>query len=157
MPRGMRRAWQVATAIMFAICVFMLFQSLQLSLSDRLGPGPGFFPFWLAAFGAGLAALLLLRTTLAPVTDEEDVAILPRGEGTTGIIAILAGLALAAGLMPALGFRLTMLLFVGSLVVVLGERRWWAALLFALTGSFGVYHVFNNWLDVVLPVGVLGI
>ena len=130
---------------------------MQLSLTDRLGPGPGFFPFWLAATGAVLAAVLLLRASLQPAdTDAETIRIVPRGQSGRGILAILIALAATAALMNVLGFRLTMLLFVTGLVVMLGERRWWAALLFGLTGSFGVHHVFNNWLDVILPAGVLG-
>ncbi len=156
MPRGMRRAWQIATAIMLAVCLLMVWQSLQLPLTDRLGPGPGFFPLWLSLIGAALAAALLLWASLGAVTGGEAPAILPRREGAWRIVAVLAGLALVAGLMTELGFRLSMLLFVAGLVVALGERRWWAVALFALAGSFGVYHVFNNWLDVVLPVGVLG-
>ena len=30
-------------------------------------------------------------------------------------------------------------------------------ILFALAGSFGVFHVFYHWLKVPLPMGVLGI
>lgn len=157
MTRGMRRAWQVATSVMLALCLFMIQQSLQLSLTDRLGPGPGFFPLWLALIGAVLAGLLLLRTSLVAAGDDESPAILPRGDGARGIVAILAALAVAAALMTVLGFRLSMLLFIVGLVVMLGERRWWAALLFGLAGSFGVFYVFNNMLDVILPVGVLGL
>ena len=40
MPRGMRRAWQIATSIMLAVCLLMVWQSLRLPLTDRLGPGP---------------------------------------------------------------------------------------------------------------------
>jgi len=157
MPRGMRRAWQIASAIMLAICLFVVWQSLQLPFTDRLGPGPGFFPFWLSLIGAVLAAFLLAWASLGAITDGEAPAILPSGEGAWRIVAVLAALALVAGLMTVLGFRLSMLLFNAGLVVALGERRWWAVALFAVAGSFGVYTVFNDGLDVVLPTGPWGI
>lgn len=155
MPSGMRRAWLIATAAMLAICLLTIWQSLLLPLTDRLGPGPGFFPFWLASIGAVLAAMLLLRIVLSPADGNAAAAILPRGKGVWQIVAVLAALGLVAGMMEWLGFRLSMLLFVAGLVIVLGERRWWAVVLFAGAGSFGVYYVFNDWLDVVLPVSEL--
>src|SRR5262245_45048188 len=97
MPRGMRRAWQIATAIMLAVCLLMVWQSLRLPLTDRLGPGPGFFPLWLSLIGAGLAAGLLLWSITRPVTGEEAPAILPRGEGAGQILAVPGMLALVAG------------------------------------------------------------
>ena len=45
----MRQGRLIATGAMLVFCVFAIWQSLLLSLTDRLGPGPGFFPFWLAA------------------------------------------------------------------------------------------------------------
>ena len=45
----MRQGRLIATGAMLVFCVFAMWQSLLLSLTDRLGPGPGFFPFWLGA------------------------------------------------------------------------------------------------------------
>lgn len=156
MTVGMRRGWQLAAGVLFIICVIWAWQSVQLSLVDRLGPGPGFFPFWLSLIGAVLSAVVLGQVTLARGEGGGD-ALVPRGAAAGRIVAILAAVAVAAALMEWLGFRLTMLLFNAALLVALGERRWWATALFALGGSFGVYYVFNNLLDVILPVGVLGL
>ena len=60
-------------------------------------------------------------------------------------------------LLSWLGFRLAIMILSATLLPALGEKRWWAIALFAVTAGFGLFHVFNNWLDVLLPVGVLGI
>ena len=52
----MKRGWQVAVDALLAVFAFFAYESLQLSLRDALGPGPGFFPFWLGVAGAVLAA-----------------------------------------------------------------------------------------------------
>jgi putative tricarboxylic transport membrane protein len=153
---GMRRGWQFAAGGLFVICLVWAWQSVQLSLVDRLGPGPGFFPFWLSLLGAVLSAVVLGQVTLARGEGGGE-GLLPRGAAAWRVVAILATVAVAAALMDWLGFRLAMLVFNAALLVALGERRWWAVALFALGGSFGVYYVFNNLLDVILPVGVLGI
>lgn len=156
MSVGMRRGWQLSAGLLLVICAVWAWQSVQLSLFDRLGPGPGFFPFWLSLIGAVLSAVVLGQVTLAR---GEGVAegLVPRGAAAWRVVAILVTIAIGAALMDWLGFRLAMLVFNAALLVALGERRWWAVALFAAGGSFGVFYVFNNLLDVILPVGVLGI
>jgi putative tricarboxylic transport membrane protein len=152
----MRRGWQVASVIMLALCLFFMWESWQLSLSDRLGPGPGFFPFWLGLIGAGLA-VALLAGTLKRRGDEQAEPLLPRGWGAGRLIASLAAVAATAALLDPLGYRLTALLFLGVLSPVLGARSPLAIAALSLAGSFGVYLIFNDWLDVLLPVGPFGV
>lgn len=154
----MRQGRLIATGAMLAFCLFAIWQSLLLSLTDRLGPGPGFFPFWLALVGAVLA-LALLVTTFRQAAEPADatIRILPHGAGGRRWFAIVALLAAATVAMDFAGFRLSMLVFNAALVIALGERRWWIVAIFAVLGSFGVYYVFTTWLDVLLPVGRFGI
>ena len=154
----MRQGRLIATGVMLAFCLFTLWQSLLLALTDRLGPGPGFFPFWLAAIGAVLAAALLVTTWLEPrQQNDAEVRILPHGRGAWRWLAIIGLVAVAAASMELVGFRIIMLAFNAALVIALGERRWWVVAVFAALGSFGVYYVFVEWLDVLLPSGRLWI
>jgi putative tricarboxylic transport membrane protein len=155
----MRQGRLVATGAMLAFCLFALWQSLLLSLTDRLGPGPGFFPFWLALIGALLAIALLISTVREPARPSIGDAerILPYGPGGRRWAAIVLLLAAVTIAMEFVGFRIAMLVFNAGLLLALGERRWLPILLFATLGSFGVYYVFTTWLDVLLPVGSLGV
>ena len=154
----MRQGRLIATGAMLVFCLFAMWQSLLLSLTDRLGPGPGFFPFWLGLIGAVLAVALLVTTFREAVdpADESETQVLPRGPGAMRWLAIVGALAIVTLVMDYLGFRLAMLIFNVALVVALGERRWWAIAAFAILGSYGVYYVFTTWLDVLLPVGQIG-
>lgn len=155
MPPGARQGWLVATGIMLALCLLAIWQSSLLALSDKLGPGPGFFPFWLSLIGAAFCLTLLVGVWRSP--DEAGEPILPDGFGLRRIGAIIGILAVTTLLMELLGFQLAMLGFNVALLVALGERRWLAIAIFAVAGSFGVYQVFTRWLDVLLPAGQLGI
>ena len=160
----MRQGRLVATGVMLVLCLLAAWQSFLLPLTDRLGPGPGFFPFWIALIGIVLAITVLVVTVREPATapaeagdDEGAGRILPSGPGASRWFAIVALLAAATAAMELLGFRITMLVFNAGLAIALGERRWWLVALFAVMGSVGVFYLFTTWLDVLLPVGRFGI
>jgi putative tricarboxylic transport membrane protein len=143
------RGWQAAAVALFALFAYFIFESLQLSLSDALGPGRGFFPFWLGVLGALLALVLFVQQLRKP--DPGADAITFERVGTRNVVLVLAGLIAAAAVLEAAGFRLAMAALLVYLLVVLGVRRGIAIALFAVAGSFGVYHVFFDLLKVALP------
>jgi putative tricarboxylic transport membrane protein len=150
-----RRGRLVACVCLLGIFLAALVTSLDYSLTDALGPGPGFFPFWLSLIGAVLTLAILV-----PDVRSRDIAsesLLPNGNAILQGGGVLVALALAAALLEPLGFRLTMLAFIAGLLLALGARSPTAIVLTALAGSFGVFHVFYYWLKVPLPVGVLGL
>jgi putative tricarboxylic transport membrane protein len=151
-----RRGWPVACICLLGVFIPALITSLGYSLTDALGPGPGFFPFWLSLIGIILTGAILVQ--LARGTQFADAAepILPDREAALQAAAVLIALALAATLLEPLGFRLTMLPFIAGLLLALGARSLVAIGLTAIAGSFGVFHVFYYWLKVPLPIGALG-
>ena len=157
MPSGMRRGWQIVGITLFLICLATLWEARNLALFDRLGPGSGFFPFYLALIGAVLCGVIVWQVTRAPSEGKAETTIFPRGATGWRALAILGSAALATLLLEWLGFRLSIVIFSAILLPALGEKRWWAIALFAVVAGFGLFYVFNNWLDVLLPVGVLGI
>ena len=135
----------------------MAWIALGYSLRDALGPGAGFFPFWLGALGVALSLALLVQSLRGSSIAESPQAVLPRGDSARRSSVLLAGIVIATLLLPPLGFRLTMLVFSAGLLVALGVRRPVMIVVFALACSFGVFHVFYHWLQVPLPKGLLGI
>ena len=148
--------WQIACLCLLAIFLPALVTSLGYSLTDALGPGAGFFPFWLSLIGAVLSAVMLVQATLTQT--ENDVAVdVPNRSTALQAIGMLIALTAAAALFEPLGYRLTMLPFIAVLLVILGARSPVAIGLTALAGSFGVFHVFYHWLKVPLPIGESGL
>ena len=150
----MRRARQIGCVCLLAVFVAALVTSLEYSLGDALGPGPGFFPFWLSLIGAALTVAVLIEDWRR---DIPDAGIVPPRRAALPAVGVLVALAAAAALLEPLGFRLTMLVFIAGLLVALGARSPTAVGLTAAAGSFGVFHLFYPWLKVPLPVGALGI
>ena len=153
----MRRGWQVACICLLGIFIPALITSLGYSLTDALGPGPGFFPFGLSLIGIALTGAMLVQLARGSIFADAAVGILPNRQATLQAGAVLVALTVAAALLEPLGFRLTMLPFIAGLLLVLGARSPFAIALTAGAGSFGVFHVFYYWLKVPLPIGALGI
>ena len=153
----MRRGWQVACACLLGVFGAALVTSLGYSLTDALGPGPGFFPFWLSAIGIVLTGAMLVQLARGSILTDTTVEILPDRPAALQAGGVLVALTVAAALLEPLGFRLTMLPFIAGLLLVLGARSLLAIALTAVAGSFGVFHVFYYWLKVPLPIGALGI
>ena len=141
------RGWQAALVCLAVAFVFFAFESFALSLSDTLGPGPGFFPFWLGLIGAGLVFFLFIQLARGRVAFEAPLLQFE----LRPVALVLGGLAVATALLEAAGFRLTMIVLLPYLLVVLGARNWLAIGLFSAAGSFGVYHLFSGALKVPLP------
>jgi hypothetical protein len=150
-------AERVVLACLCALFGFMAFIAFGYSLSDALGPGAGFFPFWLSLMGVLLSVALLVQSWRGRAIAGRPQALLPRGEGARRGAALVASLVFVALLLQPLGFRLTMLVFSVGLLLALGVRRPVTIASFALVSSFGLFHVFYHWLQVPLPIGLLGI
>jgi putative tricarboxylic transport membrane protein len=147
----LRRANQFVSLAFIAVGLYVLSESRSMTLFTEIGPGAGFFPFCLGIILVGLSALSLVQLYLKP-TEGAAESFLP---GTTGIVriaAIVGSLFLFALLMENLGFSLTMLAFLLFLLLVLGRQRPAITAIISLAGSFGIFYIFRNWLDVQLPV-----
>ncbi len=152
-----RFAEKVVLACLCALFGFMTVTAFGYSLRDALGPGAGFFPFWLGMLGVVLSSALLVQSWRGRAIGEGTQALLPHGEGARRAAALVAGLVAAALLLQPLGFRLAVVVFSVGLLLALGVRRLVTIAIFALVSSFGLFHVFYYWLQVPLPIGVLGI
>jgi putative tricarboxylic transport membrane protein len=153
----MKRAWQITCIAFIALSVFTIVLSFEYPYKDRLGPGPAFFPIWLSMITGALALALFIQTTWGRSVAETATKLLPERQGAWRIIIILFSLLVCLTLLEPLGFRISLFLFLLFLPPALGADNWWGALIFAVAGSFGIFHVFYYWLKVPLPMGMFGI
>lgn len=150
----MQRIHQSAALLFMVGSVFVVWEAWKLDYYSKLGPGAGFFPFWLGLFFGVLSFVWLVQVSLQSGRPKEG-AFLPREGGTRRILLILASLVVLGCLMNLIGFQLTMFLFLVFLLMILGRQKLLVTLIIALPCSVGVYHVFVTYLDVPLPVASL--
>lgn len=146
----MRRVNQAAALGFIALALFVIFQARSLNYYTKLGPGPGFFPLWLGIILAGLSTVWLAQVSLRPAGHMEKGFVPDRG-GIARIVSILIALVLFGALVDIIGFQLTMFAFLLSLLVALGRQNAILTVAISVLGSFGLYYLFKNHLDVQLP------
>lgn len=151
----MQRIQRVTAVCFMAISGYVMMASIRMEYYTKLGPGPGFFPFWLGLIMGGLSIVWLIQVSRQS-GKSKDGKFLPEKNGIFQILSILSALS-ATAVMGVIGFQLTMFLFMVFLLRVVGKTSLWPTLIIAVVCSFGVYHLFGRYLDVQLPASSLPI
>ena len=152
----MQRIHQGAALCFVAFSVYIVWEAWNLEYYTRLGPGPGFFPLWLGAM-MGALSLFWLAQVSGRKGQPKEGAFLPERDGMARLLSVLGAMIAATLLMDWLGFQLAMFLLLLFLLLIPGRQSVWLALLVALLGSVGTYHLFRSWLDVQLPQASLSL
>jgi putative tricarboxylic transport membrane protein len=149
-----RRLFQTGGCIVMGSAAALLHGSAQMPYMTSLGPGPGFFPYWLSTILLLLGAVMLIQAFIEPPRAlPEDFW--PAEGGFGRVLVVLGAVALAAFGLNPVGFGPVMLVVNLMLLLVLGFRKPLPLLVTALAGSFGVHFAFTHWLGVQLPAGLL--
>jgi putative tricarboxylic transport membrane protein len=148
----MKRPYQVTALVLLALSCAIAYEALQLKYYTRLGPGPGFFPFWLSVCLAVLATVMFCQATFRPAEPRPpDFYDTRLGYLRAGCMCI--AWTWAALMLERLGYRLTMLVFFPFLLLTLGRVKWYTIAAVTLLGSIGTFYLFTIKLSAPLPVG----
>ena len=145
----------ILAIVLLAVAVLAGQEAVELTYWTALGPGPGFFPFWLAVMLGALSLVLCVRS-LPAMRGGKWEGVLPDRDVRAKMAIVVGALGGVVVLLEPLGFRLTMLAMYLVVLYGLGRRDFLLSPLIALLGSFGAFHVFTQWLAVPLPTGIFG-
>ncbi len=124
-------------------------EALQVPFGSFRMPGAGFFPLLLSV---ALAILALVHLGINLLGSGETTQV---GRSRAEIFALIGVLFASVWLFERAGYLLTMALFLGITVRVLGKIGWTVAVVVALTGSVASYLLFGHVLMIALPAGIL--
>ena len=153
--------------VLLGISAWAIIGGLILHLGKVSEPQPGFFPFWGGVVLALLSGLLLLQAWAGPCragrAGRAAKAGKAGGAGKTGEsfgtiwrpMIVIIGLVAYVALLNTLGYLIATIVLSIVLLRVLGTKRSWVLALAALSIAFGSYIVFNRFLNVTLPAGLL--
>lgn len=141
--------------------LFWIVLSLVIAIhSYRLGvgsvrePGPGFIFFYTALF-IGLMAIVLLLDSWTTNVEEEGAGVFKNVRWLKVILPFTYILVYAFTLEKA-GFILSTFLLIFFFLKTIEAKGWLIALFVGIAASLGTYAMFELWLHVRLPKGVLG-
>lgn len=167
-PAGPSKVLLVATPVALAVLsAAVIFTSFGLGYWTTLGPGPGFFPFWIGILLGSSSIVWLIQAlrgnpnVIVPaeepiVLDTETVSTAPTATKRP-IWIVLLSLVILASLLELIGFQLSMFAFLLFQLKFQGGRKWPLSLIIALVGSFGVFYLFTEVLQVTLPTSSINV
>ncbi len=143
----------ISGAVLAALGVYIVMQSLAWEYSGPDGPGPGFFPFW---YGVAMVALSLLLIVSSVGKGEAENGGAIDWPATGRALATWAAFALSIALMNWLGFIISFALLTFFIVAVIFRRSLLTAGITAAVSALAFHLVFPVALSVALPTGVFG-
>ena len=153
----MRSYEQVYNLFWIFLAIGIGVESIRLKIWDSSsGPIAGFIPF-LAGVLIGTSGLLMFFLGRSKKSEKEGrERFWPDRAGTRRIVSILAGLCAMAYLLPILGFLITSIIITAFMLRVIEPQKWVAVIFTSLGCCVLVYWLFNHFLQVSLPKGLLG-
>lgn len=152
----MKKLDRVSAAFWLIFSGLVAIESHRLGVGSFRSPGPGFLPFFSSVF-LGLLALALLidsaRATGVAAMPEEGT---PSGSWKSPARA-LAALSVYVVLLETLGFLLCTLGLIAFLLRVVERKSWPVAISTAVLAALGSVVVFQFWLKIQLPPGIVPI
>jgi putative tricarboxylic transport membrane protein len=146
--------WKGQAAVYLGIClfsVFLLSQALSLGAGALHEPGPGLWPALLAV-GLAVTAAMGTVVSLSARNRPDPASPSVSARKSDIIFAILSLLGFAVAL-RWLGFALASLLLILLWLRVLGNYRWWVAVLGGVLATVVTMVVFQVALGLQLPAG----
>lgn len=146
----MTRIYQASSLGILAFAGWVMLESRKLDYYTGLGPGPGFFPFWLGLVMAGLSLAWFIQVSRGQLETLVD-GFYPSRVGWMRMISIVVAMVLFGLLVDTIGFQLMMFSFLLFMLTVLGRQNIFLTLTICIIGSFGLFFLFKGYLDVQLP------
>ena len=146
--------WFSALFFLF-VSLFICQQSLEIEVGTLDQPGPGLLPF---GVGAGMGLLALRRLLYAAFSkergDEFGESKQDFRKGKLFLICLLLFSYIIA--VKPIGFFLSTFVFVILMLRLIESGRWWRTVVSAVLITCGNYLLFEGWLRLGLPKGILG-
>lgn len=142
-----KHLYRLAPLVLLLFGVATMLMAHDLSLGEFRAPGPGLWPFMVAALLTGTAAVLLF------IDDPDDYE--PWTRGTVGIALGLVSLGVFIVLFQAIGFLVPAVLMLLVWLRLFAREPWRWAVPLAVLGAVAFHLIFVEALGVPFPDDIL--
>jgi putative tricarboxylic transport membrane protein len=143
-------------ALLLCLGAYVMAAAVQMQYYTPLGPGPGFFPFWLGAM-LTVATLVWAGKLYLERATPLDEGVIPDRAARYRLLFVLAALVAYILLLDLFGFRITMLAFLLTVLYGPGRQSLLLSVIIAAVGSFGMYYLFHDLLGLHVPFASIGV
>ena len=151
----MRTAETAFAAILLVTSGVLLREALRLPISwTGIGPGAGFFPFWLAVGVAIQGFIVLVRSLRVPAPSGRAAPCIDRSAFKPLLIALLPMVAVLAAL-NYLGLYLGGALYLAGYMIFVGRHHWSTVVLVTILLPLALFFIFERWFLLPMPKGLL--
>ena len=159
----MKQVNQIFGSIMLLVFLFLAYNVRTTvrywTEGSVVGPGPGYFPFWICMILAGLTIYWLVQVTMRP-GEAIPKGFLPDREAGLMFGLTFVAMIIFTAVMTSVGFPIAMFVFNLVMVTALGKRTlrnmiYYTIFAAGVTAFF--YVVFGQWLEVAFPHAEIGI
>ena len=134
--------------------VFLLYD-IKYPLDEPANPGPGVFPLLVGAVLVILACWQLVRSCRSAAEVRPATETLPKETGGTRVLLMVAVFVVYLLMVKWVGFFTSNFLFVIVSSRLLGSKDWKSPVLLSLGIDLFCYLLFEVWLKVSFPRGIL--
>lgn len=153
----MRKIDQWSGVVLLIVSACICWGSALLPYGNVHNPGPGFLPLWLGILLGAMSVGLIVQTSLRKEKGKMLRELLAEKIRWVKVLAALVALIFYAFSIDYLGFLIVTFIFIAFLMRFIDPQPWKTVILWALIGSVGSYLIFEVWLKLRLPKGLLGI
>jgi len=151
----MRRADSIFALLLLAGAGVMVREALRLPIAwTAIGPGAGFFPFWLSLGVAFQGTIILVRSLRVPAPPGREAPFIDREAWKPLLIAFLPMVAVILAL-GYLGIYIGGALYLAGYMILVGRHHWVTVVLVSILLPLGLFFVFERWFLLPLPKGLI--
>jgi hypothetical protein len=152
----MRTAETVVAGLLLAGALVLLREALRLPVAwTEIGPGAGFFPFWLSIGVAVLAAIIFVRSLRVPAPAGGRAAPFIDRTAVRPLLAAFLPMVAVIALLGSLGLYIGGGLYLAGYMIFVGRFRWPAVVLVSVLVPLALFFIFERWFLLPMPKGRL--
>ncbi len=141
--------------------LFVIFQTMELTIWSESEPGPGFFPLITGFLIAGFSSTIIIRfliSTKIPVKEKISEETEKEAEGEMNYVRVSAYilLILLYGLfLEKVGYLIITAVFLLLILRYVEKQTWKRSTILTFTGIAAIYLIFVYFLTIQLPKGLI--
>ena len=153
----MKKCDQWSGLFLLVVAALICWGSTRMPYGSLHNPGPGFFPLWLGIILGAMAVALIAESSVHADEGKNMREIVREDVRWRNVFLVLGALVLYGGLLDVIGFLIGTFLLMILLLRYVEPQAWRAVIGWALGGTVGAYAIFEIWMKLRLPKGILGI